>query len=103
MITRQNDTLQRIAALIYGDWSLWRLIADANRISSVQPGLQISIPEAFSSSIEHTILLGDSYESLSLQYYGSEHFSGLISAENNGLCLYENIGKLITIPSLVED
>lgn len=114
-ITKQNDTLQRIAAKMYGDWTLWYLIFDANRSlfgsatltsrmnwMSVQSGLMVFIPVPLTQSVNHTIVDGDSYHSLSLYYYGSEHYAKNIKAKNDSLILGDNIGKKITIPALLQ-
>lgn len=46
---KAGDTLSWIAYAMYGDTSLWRLIASANKLSRVRtltPGLQLEIPNA---------------------------------------------------------
>ena len=98
---KNRDTLQRVASKFYGDWTLYKLIADTNGITSIVPGLRLEIPEPVTIEMEHVIISGDSYEKLSLQYYGTEHFSGLLFSENNGLVLEENIGVIILVPALV--
>lgn len=99
------DSLQRLAAKYYGKWTIWRLILDANPgitdWANLQPGIRIVIPEPFTDTIDHIIAAGDSYESLSMQYYGTEHFSGVIMYANNGVILDANIGQKIVIPPLV--
>lgn len=68
----------------------------------IKPGVALHIPDIMTGEVEHTIIEGDTYENLSLQYYGIEHFSGKIFSENDGLVLHENIGNPIIIPGLVE-
>lgn len=43
-----SDTISNIADRYFGDWRLWRLIADRNSITDVRqitPGTQIIIPK----------------------------------------------------------
>lgn len=104
-IIRANDSIQRLAAKFYGNWTIWRLILDINPQiedwANLKPGIRIEIPEPFVDTIDHTVVEGDSYESLSMLYYGSEHFSNLIRFTNNYIIIYEIVGQKITIPSLV--
>ncbi|MCL8268181.1 tail protein X [Leptospira weilii] len=105
-VLKPNDTLQRLAARYYGRWEIWRLIFDSNphlsSWKSLPVGVQIEIPIPRTDDINHTILDGDTYESLSLSYYGTEHFSGRIRDANENLQPYENIGSVLFIPSLIE-
>jgi nucleoid-associated protein YgaU len=42
-----SETITGIAHRYYGDWTLWRLIADRNNISDprqIEPGTQLVIP-----------------------------------------------------------
>ena len=46
--TRSGETLDRVAALHYGDPSRWRLLADANRIDDpfrLRPGTDLVVPD----------------------------------------------------------
>lgn len=106
-ITKPSDTLQRIAAKMYGDWTLWYLIFDNNRGLFtnrwvVQSGLMVPIPVPLTGNVNHTIIENDSYHSLGLYYYSSEHYAKNIKAKNNSLILSDNIGKTIIIPALVK-
>ncbi|EMJ63424.1 tail protein X [Leptospira sp. P2653] len=105
-VLKPNDTLQRLAARYYGRWEIWRLIFDSNphlsSWKSLPVGVQIEIPIPRTDDINHTIRDGDTYESLSLFYYGTEHFSGRIRDANENLQPYENIGSVLFIPSLIE-
>ena len=106
-ITKPNDTLQRISAKMYGDWTLWYLIFDNNRGLFpnrwiVQSGLMVYVPIPLTQNSTHTIQTGDSYTTLSIDYYSSEHYAKNIKAKNNGIILNENIGKKIIIPALVK-
>ncbi|TGM88490.1 phage tail protein [Leptospira licerasiae] len=110
---RENDTLQRIAAFYWGDWTVWPLIRDSNthlyRIigfdwtdklkEGIPLRIRIDIP---TSDIDHTVLEGDTYESLSLLYYFSEHFSERIRIGNERKILRYEIGNKINIPALVD-
>jgi hypothetical protein len=102
-ITKPNDTLQRISAKMYGDWSLWYLIFDNNRSLfpnrwSVQSGLMVLVPVPLTQDVTHRVVNGDSYSSLSVGYYGSEHYANKIKAINNGLV----VGRNITIQALLK-
>lgn len=99
-VLKSSDTLQRIAAKYYGRWEFWRLICDSNphlnSWKSLPVGVQIEIPDPRTDDINHTIIDGDTYESLSLLYYGTEHFSGRIRDTNENLQPYENIGSVFS-------
>jgi nucleoid-associated protein YgaU len=46
-VFRATDSLSNLAQRFYGDWRLWRLIADRNNIVDVRniaPGTQLLIP-----------------------------------------------------------
>jgi hypothetical protein len=103
-IIKPDDTLQRIAALYYADWTLWKWIADVNpEISptALTPGSVLLLPYPITEDTIHTIQENDSYESVSKLYYGIEGFSEKIKSENLDLKLSENIGKEILISALV--
>ena len=43
-----TDTISNVAEKYYGDWSVWRLIAERNAIADVrqiEPGTQLIIPQ----------------------------------------------------------
>ncbi|MDV6237757.1 tail protein X [Leptospira ellisii] len=104
-VLKPNDTLQRLAAKFYGRWEIWRLIFDTNpHIESIHllpTGVLIEIPIPRTDDVNHIIIEGDTYESLSLFYYGTEHFSGRIREANENLQPYENIGSILFIPALI--
>lgn len=102
-IIRPGETLRRLSARYYGDWTLWFLIAEANHIKgrgSLTSGLALNIPEYEFVSQEHEVEDGDSYESLALAYYGSEHFSGRIRTANSEKIIFECVGENFVIPAL---
>lgn len=104
-VIRTDETLPRLAARYYGDWTLWVLIADANRLdrrAPLTPGRAIRILKPMSSDTTHTVAEGDSYESLALQYYGTEHYSGRIRTANNHAIIYESAGQSFRIPALAD-
>ncbi|EKP13466.1 LysM peptidoglycan-binding domain-containing protein [Leptospira borgpetersenii] len=110
---RENDTLQRIAAFYWGDWTLWPLLRDVNShliqtigfnwSEKLKEGIPLKIRmDLLSSDIEHTVTEGDSYESLSFLYYFTEHFSERIRNQNERKVLRYLIGSRIAIPALVD-
>lgn len=104
-ITKSGESMQRLAARYYGRWELWRLILDTNEAltdwKEIEPGLVVDIPDPKTDDSLHRIEIGDTYESLSQFYYGTEHFSNRIRLENGNIPLYENIGIEILIPRLM--
>ncbi|MBM9499367.1 LysM peptidoglycan-binding domain-containing protein [Leptospira sp. 201903071] len=104
-VLKNTDTLQRLSAKFYGKWELWRLILDQNQHiedwKNLRSGIRIEIPEAITEDVFHTIQKGDTYESISLQYYGTEHFSGKIREDNENRQPYENIGSELFVGALV--
>ncbi|MDI7187987.1 LysM peptidoglycan-binding domain-containing protein [Leptospira santarosai] len=112
-LVKENDTLQRISAFYWGDWTLWPLLRDSNAhliqkfgfdwSEKLTEGIALKIPLDLSiSDLDHTVAEGDTYESLSLFYYSTEHFSERIRNENERRILRYSIGNRITIPALVD-
>lgn len=106
IVTGSDDTLPRLSALFYGRWDLFYLIYEANKsiigdIDGMKPGMPISIPLPPTKELRHVVIEGDSFEALSLQYYGSEHFARLIRKANGGIVIYESVGTELIIPALV--
>ncbi|EMF43514.1 hypothetical protein LEP1GSC067_1198 [Leptospira interrogans serovar Lora str. TE 1992] len=110
---KENDTLQRIAAFYWGDWTLWPLLQDSNSHltqkigfdwpEKLKEGMALKVPTSLpTSDLEHTVAKSDSYESLSLFYYSTEHFSERIRNQNERKILRYLIGSRITIPALVD-
>ncbi|MFQ3857159.1 phage tail protein [Leptospira kirschneri] len=104
-VLKSSDTLQRLSSRFFGNWELWLLILDQNPHildwKNLEAGIQIEIPDPRTEDVFHTIVSGDTYESLSLLYYGTEHFSGRIRQENDNIQPYENIGADLFISALV--
>ncbi|AYV56126.1 phage tail protein [Leptospira kmetyi] len=104
-VLRNNDTLQRLSARYYGKWELWRLILDNNPQiedwTNLEAGILIEIPDPLTENRFHTISTGDTYESISAFYYGTEHFSGKIRENNSNIQPYENVGSTLHIEALV--
>lgn len=106
-IIKPDDTLQRLAAFYYGDWTLYTLIREANLDLipdefSLISGNRIEIPTPTFEDSTHVIVSGDSYESISFFYFKTEHFSEMLRSANSDLTLSENIGIEILIPALVD-
>jgi hypothetical protein len=73
-VIKQDDTLQRLAAFYYGDWTLYTLIREANLDLipdefSLISGNRIEIPTPTFEDSTHLITIGDSYESISFLYF----------------------------------
>ncbi|WP_061249278.1 LysM peptidoglycan-binding domain-containing protein [Leptospira alstonii] len=104
-VLKNNDTLQRLSARYYGKWEIWRLISDINPQiedwKNPKSGILIEIPEPLTEDRQHTIMEGETYESISFLYYGTEHFSGKIREANSNIQPYENIGSILFIEALV--
>jgi len=108
-ITKPNDTLQRLAAKFYGDWTVWKIIFDTNysklknfEQNQFPPGIALEIPELNLLDESHIVREGDSYESISLLFYKTESFSEFLKSANASIILKYNIGKEILIPSLIQ-
>ncbi len=105
-ILKPNDTLQRLAAYYYGNWTLWYLILEANphlkkySINEYPSGIKINLPDILVQELTHIVSKNDSYESISLKYFGTEIFSEKIKSFNNNIELSKNIGLEIYIPAL---
>ncbi|WP_061244495.1 hypothetical protein [Leptospira interrogans] len=110
---REEETLQRITSFYWGDWTLWPLLRDLNShliqkigfdwSEKLKEGIPLKIRmDLLSSDIEHTVTETDSYESLSLLYYFTEHFSERIRNNNERKILRYLIGSRITIPALMD-
>lgn len=112
-IVQSGETIQRISALIYGDWTLWPLIRDLN--SNLNPvygfgwenelveGMRLKIDTQIRvSPVEHTVIESDTYENLSLEYYKTEHFSERIRLENDYKILRYEVGNKVRIPALLD-
>jgi nucleoid-associated protein YgaU len=109
-VTKENDTLQRIAAKFYGDWTCYKIILDANysKIQNLtenilQGGIPLEIPEINLLDETHIVSQNDTYESISKKYYNTESYSEFLRYKNNELVLKYNIGKEILIPSLIQN
>lgn len=104
-VLKNNDTLQRLSARYYGRWEIWRLILDNNpqieSVNNLRAGVLIEIPEPLTEDRLHTIADGETYESISFLYYGTEHFSGKIRDNNSNIQPYENVGSTLFIETLV--
>lgn len=109
-ITKPNDTLQRLAAKFYGDWTVWKVIYDRNfsklkdfAQNQFPSGISLEIPEINLLDETHIVVEGDTYESISTLYYGSESFSETLKRANSSIILTYHIGKEILIPSLIQN
>ncbi|EMO30315.1 tail protein X [Leptospira noguchii] len=104
-VLKNNDTLQRLSARYYGKWEIWRLILDKNPQiedwKNLRVGVLIEIPEPLTEDRLHTIADGETYESISFLYYGTEHFSGKIRENNSNIQPYENVGSTLFIQAFV--
>jgi nucleoid-associated protein YgaU len=102
-VIRPDDTLQRIAARYYGDWTLWGLIADVNRLNprdNLTAGRVLDIPVPRIERTVHTVTLADTYESLSFMYYETERYANRLRTANGSAIIYQSVGKQFEIPAL---
>ncbi|PJZ43624.1 LysM peptidoglycan-binding domain-containing protein [Leptospira brenneri] len=113
-VVTAGETLQRIAAYYWGEWTLWPLIREDNSFynsklgfkwyDDLEEGLRLFVRRQIPISNQlHTVTAEDSYTNLSLKYYKTEHFSQLIRLSNNSQILKYNIGGEIVIPALVDN
>lgn len=105
VVWREGDTLQRIAARWWGDWTLWPVLRDDNGLATDPPvaGRQLVLRDLPSQDQLHTVMTGDSWESISLLYYGTEHFSErLRQANDTGSHIYERVGERIFVRAIVD-
>ncbi|MCX7998810.1 MAG: LysM peptidoglycan-binding domain-containing protein [Leptospiraceae bacterium] len=67
-VVKPDDTLQRISAYYYADWTLWKWIYGVNHLSSyiLRASQVIKIPYPITEERIHKVQKGDSYESLAL-------------------------------------
>lgn len=102
-VVKPDDTLQRISAYYYADWTLWKWIYGFNQLSSyiLKPSQVIKIPYPITEERIHKVQKGNSYESLALQYYGTELLSEYLKYHNGERILQEIIGEEILILALV--
>lgn len=102
-VVKPDDTLQRIAAYYYADWTLWKWIYGVNNLNNynLQAGSVIKIPYPITEDNIHKVKEKDRYESISLQYYGTELLSEFLKFHNEDIILQENVGREILIPALV--
>ncbi|PKL30606.1 MAG: phage tail protein [Spirochaetae bacterium HGW-Spirochaetae-10] len=110
--TDADLTVQRVAARVWGDWTLWPIIVDDNRLhgttlganwpQALPAGLPLYIRDLPSSESVHLVAEGDSWSMLAMQYFGSERLSERLRAVNGGGVLYGRAGTRVVIPALVD-
>ncbi len=100
-VARDADTYQRIAALLYGKWEIYPLIAETNAYREVVPGTVLEIPVPRTSSAIHTCADGEKsgYPILSKKFYGVESFAEFLRYHNPTVIC--RAGNRIAIPALV--
>lgn len=109
-ITKTEESLQRLAAKFYGDWTLWKLIFDTNYnilknypLNQFPSGLSLKIPNVNLLDETYIILKDDTYEKISLEFYGTESYSEFIKHFNQSKILKYHIGEELLIPSLIQN
>ena len=109
-VVRDNDTPQRVAAKVYGDWTLFPLIQDNNKAllkglpeNTLLMGSLLYIPEppALITEFVHVVKEGDTWMSLSEIYYESVSFFRKLEKDNEFIRLNKNIGIAVIIPPLM--
>ncbi|MBM9546147.1 LysM peptidoglycan-binding domain-containing protein [Leptospira sp. 201903074] len=112
-IVTEGETLQRIAAYYWGEWTLWPLLREDNAFynsklgfkwyDDLSEGLKLFVRRAVPVANQiHTVTQNDTYTNLSAKYYKTEHFEHLIRDTNNSQILKYLIGGEIVIPALVD-
>jgi len=105
-ITTSDDTIYRIANMFYLRWHLWRIIYDYNQNQlgsdpwDIPAGKKIRIINLNTEPLNHTVIDGDTWYTLALNYYGSPtHHWTEIATKNN----YQHLipGETIIIPPLL--
>ncbi|EQA81000.1 hypothetical protein LEP1GSC193_2338 [Leptospira alstonii serovar Pingchang str. 80-412] len=92
VVAASSDSNSHLIQTIGFDWP-----------EKLEEGIPLKVRmDLLSSDIEHTITETDSYESLSLLYYFTEHFSERIRNQNERKILRYLIGTRIPIPALVD-
>ena len=103
---RQNESIYRLAALFYYNYTLWPLIyyTNENVIGndpfSLKEGLKIFIPKPLVNTAHHIAKAGESAQSLSEKYYGIEYYHIRIDKENDFPIRYSP-GIEYRIPSIL--
>lgn len=112
-IVTEGETLQRIAAYYWGEWTLWPLLREDNAFynsklgfkwyDDLAEGMKLFVRRAVPVSNQiHTVAQNDTYTNLSAKYYKTEHFEHLIRDTNNAQILKYLTGGEIVIPALVD-
>lgn len=104
--TKQGDSIERMSALVYGEFSIWPFLYYRNaEIIGDDPNIipfpaQIVVYDIPTQDQYHIAEFADSYPTLSAKYYGCENFWWKISAANSGKIILS--GDEIKIPALVD-
>ena len=111
IIQSEADTLQRIAAKRYADWTLWPAIRDASAYLAADYGADwwidppigqvVTTPDLPNRASRYVVLTTDTWESISDRFYGTEAFSDRIRARNGGGSIVDLAGQQVTIPALI--
>lgn len=110
-VIKSGDTLQRIAARFWGDWTLYCVLKDVNsnlgrsigfNWETLPAGYRLEIPTLPSSEKSYIVQGGDSWESIALAYYFTERLSYLLASANENQIIYKIVGQTIRIPALVQ-
>jgi|GEM_PF-3814809 len=102
---KAEDHIFKIAVKYYYHYWLWKVIYACNRELiddpfNLVPGTNLAIYELSSGDEEHTVSEGDTYQSISESYYGTNAFFVNVMKANDNQLLAE--GDTITVPALVK-
>lgn len=105
VVWRNGDTFERLSARWLGDWTLYSLIRSINGMfDEPHPGSAVYIPDDLPAKDQyHIVTAGDSWESVSAKYHGSERLSERIRNANPGSHIYERVGETILIPAVIKE
>ncbi len=101
---RSDDHIQKVAVRYYYHYWLWRIILGANKEIikdpfNIEPGTMLAIVELNTGDVEHTLVAGDTYQSIAEQYYGTNVFFANIMNANSSKLL--EVGDTVAVPPLV--
>lgn len=105
-ITRQGDSLYRIATWFYFRWDMYYLVWLANRQKigenphNLAVGLELTIHRVFTEEKTHVANASEKLTDIAKQYYGYREFWHMLAKENKITRELSN-GQKLVVPPLV--